>query len=130
MVTLTEVYQLNERADFQYVASELVKYYNLKTKVKFSSGAGVRGHYIPEKDIMIIRPSYPTVKEFIISVLHEIKHALDAKKMGKKRYSKRYNQAGTMAVHQGQDPYWDNKWEIRAERWGQNEYRKFWKNKF
>ena len=30
MVSLTEVYQLNERADFQYIASELIKYYGLK----------------------------------------------------------------------------------------------------
>ena len=35
MITLKEVYQLNERADFQYVASELVKYYGLRSKIKF-----------------------------------------------------------------------------------------------
>ena len=50
MVTLTEIYQLNERADFQYIAQELVDYYGLRSKVKFTSDAGVRGHYVPEND--------------------------------------------------------------------------------
>ena len=30
MKILTELHLLMERADFQYIASELVKYYNLK----------------------------------------------------------------------------------------------------
>jgi hypothetical protein len=130
MVTLKEVYQLNERADFQYIAQELVDYYGLKSKVKFTSDAGVRGHYVPEKDTIFLKRSYSSVKEFIISVLHEIQHAKDAKRLGIRKYSKQYDQAGTMAAHQGKDPYWANKWEKRAEKWGKQEYRKRWKNKF
>ena len=130
MITLKEIYQLDERADFQYIASELVKYYGLKSKVKFTSGAGIRGHYIPEKDTIYLKRSYSSVKEFIISVLHEIQHAMDAKRLGRRKYSKIYDQAGSMAVHQGKDPYWANKWEKRAEKWGKQEYRKRWKNKF
>ena len=130
MVTLTEIYQLNERADFQYIAQELVDYYGLRSKVKFNSDAGVRGHYVPENDTIFLKRSYSSVKEFIISVLHEIQHAKDAKRLGRRKYSKKYDQAGTMAVHQGKDPYWSNKWEVRAEKWGKQEYRKRWKNKF
>ena len=118
MVTLTEIYQLNERADFQYIAQELVDYYGLRSKVKFTSDAGVRGHYVPENDTIFLKRSYSSVKEFIISVLHEIQHAKDAKRLGRRKYSKKYDQAGTMAVHQGKDPYWRNKWEVRAEKWG------------
>ena len=130
MVTLTEIYQLNERADFQYIAQELVDYYGLRSKVKFTSDAGVRGHYVPENDTIFLKRSYSSVKEFIISVLHEIQHAKDAKRLGRRKYSKKYDQAGTMAVHQGKDPYWSNKWEVRAEKWGKEEYPKKWKNKF
>ena len=130
MVTLTEIYQLNERADFQYIAQELVDYYGLRSKVKFTSDAGVRGHYVPENDTIFLKRSYSSVKEFIISVLHEIQHAKDAKRLGRRKYSKKYDQAGTMAVHQGKDPYWSNKSEVRAEKWGKQEYRKKWKNKF
>ena len=105
MVTLKEVYQLNERADFQYIAQELVDYYGLRSKVKFTSEAGVRGHYVPQKDTIFLKRNYSSVKEFIISVLHEIQHAKDAKRLGRRKYSKKYDQAGTMAVHQGKDPY-------------------------
>ena len=37
MTTLKEVYLLQERTDLLFVASELVKYYNLKSKVKFGT---------------------------------------------------------------------------------------------
>ena len=30
------------------------------------------------------------MKDFVITVLHEIKHALDTKKMGKKKYEKAF----------------------------------------
>ena len=130
MVTLKEVYQLNERADFQYIAQELVKYYGLRSKIKFTASAGIRGHYVPQTDTIFLRRSYSSVKELIISVLHEIQHAMDAKRLGRRKYSKKYDQAGTMAIHQCKDPYWSNKWEKRAEKWGKQEYRKRWKNKF
>ena len=130
MKILTELHLLMERADFQYIAQELVDYYGLRSKVKFTSDAGVRGHYVPENDTIFLKRSYSSVKEFIISVLHEIQHAKDAKRLGRRKYSKKYDQAGTMAVHQGKDPYWSNKWEVRAEKWGKQEYRKKWKNKF
>jgi len=130
MVTLKEVYQLNERADFQFIAQELVDYYGLRSKIKFTASAGVRGHYIPEKDTIFLKRSYSNVKELIISVLHEIQHAKDAKRLGVRKYTKLYVQAGTIAAHMGKDPYWANKWEKRAENWGKKEYRKRWKNKF
>ena len=38
MISLTEVYQLNERADFQYIASELISKYKLRSKVSMGPG--------------------------------------------------------------------------------------------
>ena len=79
-------------------------------------------------DTINLRPSYPSVKEFLITVLHEIKHALDRKKMGAKKYEKFYAIAGELAVQKGGDFHDDNKFEEIAEKWGRREYRK-WKNK-
>ena len=121
-------YLLLERADFQYVASELVKYYGLKSKVKFGA-MGNKADYDWQKDIIRLRNSYPTVKEFIVSVLHEIKHAIDTKKMGKNRYEKAYIEAGELAIQKGGDFHDDNKFEETAESWALKQYRK-WKNKF
>ena len=72
----------------------------------------------------------PNVKEFVISVLHEIKHALDAKRLTPKKFKKKYDQAGTMAVYQGKDPHDDNKWEKLAEKWAQREYKMKWSKIF
>ena len=119
---------LLERVDFQYTASEIVKSYGLKSKIKFTSGSN-KADYDWMNDTINLRRSYSNVKDFIITVLHEIKHALDAKKMGKKKYEKAYQLAGDIAVNKGKDFHDDNKFEEDAERWAKKEYSK-WKNKF
>ena len=119
---------LKERIDYLDVATEIVKAYNLKSKVKFATGKTL-AEYVPETDTIFLRRSYPNVKEFLITILHEIKHALDARQLGVKKFMKKYTQAGTMATYQGLDPHDDNKWEKRAEKWAQREYKRI-KNKF
>ena len=119
--------KLNERIDYMAVADKLVKVYGLKSRVRFAKG-NTFADYVPETDTINLRPSYPSVKQFIITVLHEIKHALDAKQLGIKKFVKKYNQAGQMAAYGGLDPHDDNKWEERAERWARREYKRI-KNK-
>ena len=118
---------LQERVDYLHIATEIVKAYGLKSKVRFSKGKDF-GDYIPETDTIKIRTSYPNMKEFIITVLHEIKHALDAKQLGVRKFIKKYAQAGTMAQYKGLDPHDDNKWEERAEKWAISQFKKI-KNK-
>jgi|TARA_R110000744_G_scaffold21148_1_gene55043 D-ribose pyranose/furanose isomerase RbsD len=119
---------ITERADIQYIASELVKNYGLKSKVKFGTGDQY-ADYVPESDTIKLRKNYSSVKQFLITVLHEIRHALDAQKLGHKKFKKKYDQAGTVAAHGGLDPYANNKWEKRAENWAKREVKK-WIDKF
>jgi len=123
----TTGYLLLERVDLLDTAEQLVKSYGLKSKVRFTSGKDL-ADYDWVRDVINLRKSYPTVKQFIITVLHEIKHALDRKKMGKKRYENAYQKAGEVAIQKGGDFHDDNKFEEIAEIWGVSEYRK-WKNK-
>ena len=118
---------LLERVDFQYTASEIIKSYGLKSKIKFTSGSN-KADYDWMTDTINLRRNYSNVKDFIITVLHEIKHALDAKKMGKKRYERAYSIAGELAVQKGGDFHDDNKFEEDAEEWAIKQYPK-WKNK-
>ncbi|OUW11932.1 MAG: hypothetical protein CBD26_00180 [Candidatus Pelagibacter sp. TMED166] len=115
---------LLERVDYHYEASELVKRYGLRSKVKIGTGKNF-GEYIPETDTITIRPSYPNLKEFYMTVLHEIGHALDAKRLGLRKYLKKYVQAGTMATYRGLDPHDDNKWEEKAERFAKKELKRW-----
>jgi len=119
---------LLERIDYMDTAKQLVKKYNLKSKVKMGSGKNF-GDYVPETDTITIRPSYKSVREFLMTVLHEIQHALDADNLGKRKFIKKYNQAGTMAAHGGLDPHDDNKWEEKAERFAEKEIKKYLNNK-
>ena len=108
--------RLIERIDYLHIATEIVKAYGLKSKVRFAGG-NTLAEYVPETDTIYLRRSYKNVKEFLVTVLHEIKHALDAQQLGKRKFIKKYAQAGTMAQYRGLDPHDDNKWEERAERW-------------
>ena len=121
---MMEVSFLMERMDYQDTASQLVKQYGLKSKIKFGSGKNF-GEYIPETDTITLRRSYSSVKEFLMTILHEIGHALDAKRIGVKKYIKKYTQAGTMAAYDGLDPHDDNKWEEKAEKFAEKELKKW-----
>ena len=108
----------------------VVKYYGLRSKIRFMSIPKNKADYDFDNDIIKLRKSYPNVKDFIVSVLHEIHHAKQVKMYGKKKFLKKYIQAGDMAVWDGFDRYDKNKWEIRAENWAHHEYNRRWKNKF
>jgi len=127
MIKLKDI--LLERIDYLTTAEGLIKQYKLKSKVKISSGKD-KADYDWNRDIIYIRPSYPNVKEFTISVLHEIDHARDAYKMGKKKYEKEYTKAGEIAQQRGGDFHDDNAFEIKAEKWAKEEYKNKLKNKF
>ena len=82
-----------------------------------------QGRYIANDDVIILNPRQSN-REFILSLLHEICHALDSKRLGHKKFMKKYNQAGQVAVITGKDFYDNNKWEKRAERFAQREIKK------
>jgi len=123
----TTGYLLLERVDLLDTAEQLVKHYGLRSRVRFTSGKDM-ADYDWVRDVINLRKSYSTIREFLITVLHEIRHALDRKKLGVKRYEKEYIIAGEIAVQKGGDFHDDNKFEERAERWGIQQYKK-WKNK-
>ena len=122
---------LVERLDYHETASQLVKHYNLRSKVKFGKVRGQnKADYDWIKDVINLRKSYPSVKEFIITVLHEIDHAKDRKKMGWRKYEKEYQKAGDIATNKGRDFHDDNAFEEKAEDWARKEYSRKWSQKF
>ena len=133
---LTEIHLLMERADLVYIADEIVKHYNLPTKVKFSKSFkrknnNDKGTYDWENDTIFIKPQgYKTVKDFIETLLHEIHHAVRVHRYGLKKFLKKYAQADNVAMSIGGERYRDNKWEKKAEGWAQHEYKRYFKDKF
>jgi len=120
----TTGYLLVERVDYTDIATTVVKSYGLKSKIKMGGGKNF-GEYVPETDTITLRPSYTSIKEFLMTVLHEIGHALDSKRLGVRKYIKKYTQAGTMASYSGLHQHDDNKWEEKAEKFAEKELSKW-----
>ena len=110
-------YEVNERVDFHEIATQLVKKAGLKSKVKFINTGNNKADYNVDDDVIRIKPT-SRFKDFLVTVFHEIDHAKDAQKLGKKRYKKAYEMEMNKAAQAGKDPHDDNFYEKKAEKYG------------
>ena len=114
--------------------SDLLKYYKVgSVKVKQKSMKD-HAHYNVDTGTLELSTRYKTIKnrqlkEFLITILHEIYHAMDAKKYGWKKFKEMYEMEMNYRIANDQDEYKDNKYEIEAEKFGQKNLSK-WKTKF
>jgi len=134
--SLKYIYEAIGKTESLRIAEFLVNHYSRKippgikiVETNFPDDT-LKGDYDVDRNKIRIRTSYNKKSDFIISVLHEIKHAMDAKDMGKKEYKKEYEMEMNYLIGIGKHRYDDNKFEIEAERWAQKEYRKRWKGDF
>jgi hypothetical protein len=114
--------------------SDLLKYYKVgSVKVKTKSMKN-HAHYNVDTGTLELSTRYKTIKnrqikEFLITILHEIYHAMDAKKYGWKKLKDMYEMEMNLLSTDGKDVYTDNKYEIEAEKFGQGIW-KTWNRKF
>ena len=133
---LKYIYEALGKTESLRIAEFLVNHYSRKippgikiVETNFSDKS-LKGDYDVDRNRIRIRTSYNKKSDFIISVLHEIKHAMDAKDKGKNQYKDEYEMEMNYQIALGKDRYDDNKFEIEAEKWAQKEYRKSWKGDF
>ena len=133
---LKYIYEALGKTESLRIAEFLVNHYSRKipsgvkiVETNFSDKS-LKGDYDVDRNKIRIRTSYSKKSDFIISVLHEIRHAMDAKDKGKNQYKKEYEMEMNYQIALGKDRYDDNKFEIEAEKWAQKEYRKRWKGDF
>ena len=111
--------------------STLLKYYKVgSVKVKQKSMKN-HAHYDVDRGTLELSTRYKTIKnrqlkEFLITMLHEIYHAMDAKKYGWKKFKEMYEMEMNLMVAKDKDPYKDNKYEIQAEDFGQKNWKKWY----
>ena len=114
--------------------SDLLKYYKVgSVKVKQKSMKD-HAHYNVDTGTLELSTRYKTIKkrqieEFLITILHEIYHAMDAKKYGWKKFKEMYEMEMNLLIQKGKHQYKDNKYEIEAEKFGQGIW-KTWNRKF
>jgi len=114
--------------------SDLLKYYKVgSVRVKLKSMKN-HAHYDVDRGTLELSTKYKTIKnsqlkEFLITILHEIYHAMDAKKYGWKKFKDMYEMEMAYQIANDKDEYKDNKYEIEAEKFGQKNWSK-WKTRF
>ena len=114
--------------------SDLLKHYKVgSVKVKTKSMKN-HAHYNVDTGTLELSTRYKTIKnrqlkEFLITILHEIYHAMDAKKYGWKKFKDMYEYEMNLQIAKGKHQYKDNKFEIEAEDFGQKNWKK-WNTKF
>ena len=114
--------------------SDLLKHYKVgSVRVKLKSMKN-HAHYDVDRGTLELSTKYKTIKnsqlkEFLITILHEIYHAMDAKKYGWKKFKEMYEMEMNLQIAKGKDEYDDNKYEIEAEKFGQKNWSK-WKTRF
>ena len=114
--------------------SILFKHYGVQSvKVKYKSMKDF-AHFDVDRGVLQLSTKYKTIrtnqiKGFLITMIHEIRHAMDAKKYGWRTFKKDYEWEMNYQIGKGKDQYDDNKYEIEAEQFGQLHWRK-WHDKF
>ena len=122
------------KSDKNHMISTLLKYYGVKgVKIKEKSMKD-HAHYNVDTGTLELSTRYKTIKknqikEFLITVIHEIYHAMDAKKYGWRKFRDKYEMEMAYQIAMDKDRYKDNKYEIAAEDFGQKNYSK-WLQKF
>ena len=116
------------------VISTLLKHYGVgSVKMKYKSMKDF-AHYDVDRGELQLSKRYKTIKdsqikEFLITMIHEIYHAMDAKKYGWRKFKDMYEYEMNYQIAQDKHQYKDNKYEIAAEKFGQKT-QKQWYNKF
>jgi DNA-directed RNA polymerase alpha subunit len=118
--------------------STLLKYYkvgNVKVKQKSMKD---HAHFNVDTGTLELSTKYKKIKttqikDFLITIIHEIRHAMDAKKYGWRKFKDMYEME--IAQWQARNPGKEDDWydyipyEVEAENFGQKNWNK-WKNRF
>ena len=126
-------------SDKNKMIATLLKFYGVQnTNVQYKSMKDF-AHYDVDDGVLELSNRYKTIakrdiKEFLITMIHEIFHAMDAKKYGIKGFKEKYEME--IAQWQAENPrknpdnwYKHIRSEVEAEKFGQKNYRR-WLQKF
>ena len=113
------------------IISNLLKHYKVQSVKVKQKPMKDHAHFNVDTGTLELSTKYKKikksqVKDFLITILHEINHAMDSKKYGWKKFKEMYEMEMNMMVAKDKDPYKDNKYEIEAEDFGQKNWKKWY----
>jgi hypothetical protein len=128
---------LNEfikETDKNQMVSTLLKHYGVgSVKMKMKSIKD-HAHFNVDTGTLELSKRYKNlkdsqIKDFLITIIHEIDHAMDAKKYGWRKFKQMYEFEMEIQIQAGNNEYDDNKFEIKAEEFGKKNWKQ-WYSKF
>ena len=134
MIKLTELIAgKHDVKETLVLAKKIVKSYGVNPKVDFKGSIPKHGkrpnyaHYDFDRNIIWVNPNMnKNKKDFLLSLVHEVWHAVQAKKNGGgSKFATKYEMEMNRLVAKDKDPYWDNKYEIEAEQVAKRDYSKW-----
>ena len=119
---------ISETNKNQMIATILKHYKVGSVKIK-QRNMKDHAHYEVDAGVLLLSTRYKTIKkrdikEFLITIVHETYHAMDAKKYGWKKFKDMYEYELNYRIANDQDEYKDNKYEIAAEEFGKKNWSK------
>ena len=108
------------------IVKDMVDYYGLNNRVKercFTDPNTLAFFSFDTGDIEVCNSRISNRDEFVVTALHEVKHALQAREMGLDEFARQYNLEGDYILEQGGDDYSENPYEIEAERWARIQFK-------
>ena len=93
---------------------------------------GDHAHYDVDRGVLFLSTKYKTIKEskakeFLITIIHEIYHAMDSKKYGWRKFKDMYEMEMNYQIAMNRHHYKDNKYELQAEKFGQKNWKQWYK---
>ena len=128
---------IKETQKNQMIAT-LLKHYKVESVRWRYKSIKDHAHYNVDKGMLELSNKYKNlktsqVKPFLVTMIHEIRHAIDSKKYGWKKFKEMWEYEANMITGKHRpgktDPYNDNPYEIEAEDFGQKNWKK-WHTQF
>ena len=112
--------------------SALLKHYKVGGVKVRQKAMKDHAHFNVDTGTLELSTRYKTIKnrqiqEFLVTIIHEIYHAMDAKRYGWRKFKKMYEMEMNYRISHGQHEYKDNKFEIKAEEFGQKNWQRWYK---
>ena len=104
---------------------KMLRYYSLTNTIEskcFTDSNIMAMFNFDSGNIQICDLAVVEKSDFILTALHEIGHAIQAKKIGLSKFANDYNIISDNLLVEGLDDYNDNPYEIEAEDFAQIEY--------
>lgn len=120
----------NPFPNYADMTQQMLNSYKLNQRIKVHSSANsiMASYGFNTKTLNLYPNGIYSLQEFLFTILHEIDHMINHKKMGKK-FIEQYTHEMNILAAKYNNPYKHNKFEKEAERFAHKEYNK-WKNYF